>query len=366
MEKVKKKTGELNMKIVLTGGGTAGHVVPNLALIPELKQAGFDVDYIGSKDGIERELAERAGLPFYGISSGKLRRYLSLKNFSDALKVVKGVNDARKALKKIKPDIIFSKGGFVAVPVVFAAKMLKIPVVIHESDITVGLANKLAIPRSQKVCYVFPETIAQLPKEKAMHTGTPIRKEILNGSAIAGDTLCQFMHDKPVIMVMGGSLGSAFINSVLREALPDLTPNFNIIHICGKGNFIESLQSASYRQFEYVQNGMGDLLAFSKLVVSRAGANSLAEISALKKPNILIPLPKAVSRGDQILNAQSFEKQGFSVVLQEENITPTNFVEAINETFKNRGAYSDALRKAAVTQDASSQIVKIILETMRS
>ncbi|MDR2168293.1 MAG: undecaprenyldiphospho-muramoylpentapeptide beta-N-acetylglucosaminyltransferase [Clostridiales bacterium] len=350
------------MKIILTGGGTAGHVVPNLALVPGLLAAGFEIEYIGGKGGMEQALVEDAGIVFHAISVGKLRRYFSLKNFSDGFKVIKGVAEARKLLKKIKPNVVFSKGGFVPVPVVFAAKMAKIPVVIHESDITVGLANRLAIPHAQKICYVFPESLAALPKNKAVWTGTPLRAEILGGSALAGAKICGFEAEKPVIMVIGGSSGSASINSLLRQALPNLITNFNIIHVCGKGNLDESLENSSYRQFEYITKGIGDLFAYSKVVVSRAGSNSLAEILALNKPNILIPLPKSVSRGDQILNAQSFEKQGFSVVLTEENLSPDMLVEAINSTFENRGIFRAAMAKSPAATDASRLIIDIIKE----
>jgi len=354
------------VKIVLTGGGTAGHVVPNLALVSGLLEAGFEIDYIGAKDGIEKQLVEEAGLSFHGISAGKLRRYLSLKNISDGFRVLKGVSDARKLLKRIKPDVVFSKGGFVAVPVVFAAKMAKIPVIIHESDITIGLANKLSIPRAKKICYVFPETLAQLPKDKAVHTGTPLRQEILNGSAIEGARICGFANDNPVILAMGGSLGSGFINSLLREALPQISKSYNVIHICGRGNVDSILESASYRQFEYVQSGMEHLYAYSKLIVSRAGANSLAEILALAKPNVLIPLPKAVSRGDQILNAASFEKQGFSIVAQEENLTPTTFMEVIDSTFSKRGVYQDAMRNTEGATSGTKQIIELIVNLAQS
>jgi len=366
MEKVKKIVrGVKRMKIILTGGGTAGHVVPNLALVPGLLAEGFEIEYIGGKGGMEQALVEDAGLNFHGISTGKLRRYFSLKNFTDGFRVIKGVNDARKLLKKFKPDVIFSKGGFVAVPVVYAAKMAKIPVILHESDITVGLANRLAIPHAHKICHVFPETLAHLPKSKAVHTGTPLRREILEGSAIAGTALCNFAAEKPVIMVMGGSSGAASVNSVLRQSLEQLTADFNILHICGKGNMDASLESGGYRQFEYVRQGMGDLYALSKLIVSRAGANSLAEIAALNKPNILIPLPLGSSRGDQILNAQSFEKQGFSVVLDDKNLTPTKLVEAIYSTFEKRGAYRAAMSQVQAAKDGTAQIIQLIKETIK-
>ncbi|MCL2753175.1 MAG: undecaprenyldiphospho-muramoylpentapeptide beta-N-acetylglucosaminyltransferase [Defluviitaleaceae bacterium] len=351
------------MKIVLTGGGTAGHVVPNLALVPHLADEGFEINYIGGKGGMEEGLVAEAGLPYHAISAGKLRRYLSLKNIADGFRVIKGVRDARKVLRKIKPDVVFSKGGFVTVPVVFAAKMAKIPVVIHESDFTIGLANKLAIPRAKKVCCVFPETIKHIKDGKGVHTGTPIRKEVFNGNAKEALKHCGFVAQKPVILVMGGSLGSVAINTILRQNLDVLLKKYNIIHICGKDNVENSLKTtdrAGYAQFEYISQGMGDFYALADIVVARAGSNSLAEFLALKKPNVLIPLPKAVSRGDQILNAASFEKQGFSVVLQEEDITNDVFVKTIDDTFANRAGFISVMENSATGGDGSKQIVDII------
>ena len=199
--------------IVLTGGGTAGHVTPNIALIPRLKELGYEISYIGSYDGIEKKLIEEMNIPYYGISSGKLRRYFDLKNFTDPFRVLKGFGEAKKLLKQLKPDVVFSKGGFVTVPVVIAAGRRKIPTIIHESDMTPGLANKICIPSATKVCCNFPETVKSLPADKAVLTGTPIRQELLNGSKEAAREFCGFTDDKPVLMVIGGSLGAASVKS---------------------------------------------------------------------------------------------------------------------------------------------------------
>lgn len=352
------------MKIILTGGGTAGHVVPNIALLPRLRVDGFEISYIGSKNGMEKELVEKAGVPYYGISSGKLRRYISLKNLTDAFRVIKGVGNARRLIKKLKPDVVFSKGGFVAVPVVLAARMAGVPVVIHESDITVGLANRLCIPHATKVCCVFPETLGQVPVAKGVLTGTPIRDEVFAGSRIKGAALCNFPQEKPVILVMGGSLGSQIINNCLRDALDDLLAHFNIIHSCGKGNLDTAINRPGYMQFEYIGQNMGDFYALADMVVSRAGANSIGEFLALAKPNVLIPLSKKASRGDQILNAASFARQGFSVVINEEELTHQLLVDKIRQTFADRGKYMAAMKKSG-TQDAIGQIVQIIQETAR-
>lgn len=334
-------------RIVLTGGGTAGHVTPNIALLPRLKELGYDIHYIGSYDGIEKKLIKQCQIPYYGISSGKLRRYFDWKNFSDPFKVLKGYRQARGLLKTLKPDVVFSKGGFVSVPVVMAAGRRKIPAIIHESDMTPGLANKLAIPSACKVCCNFPETIKYLPEGKAVLTGSPIRKELLSGNKQNGLTYCRFKPDKPVIMVIGGSSGSQFINEIIRSILPNLQKNYQVLHLCGKGNLDESLNNTEgYAQFEYANKELSDLFALADIVISRAGANAICELLALRKPNILIPLSAAASRGDQILNARSFERQGFSMVLEEEHLNNVTLENAIQELFKNRSQYMAAMSKS--------------------
>jgi len=306
-------------KIVLTGGGSAGHVTPNLALYEELKR-DYECFYIGSHEGIEKKLVSEHKIPYYSISTGKLRRYLSAKNFTDMFRVVRGFSDAKKALKEISPDVVFSKGGFVAVPVVLAARSLKIPVIIHESDITLGLTTKISAKFAKKVCVSFKETIELLPKEKTVFTGTPIRKFLFAGNPEKARKMCNFSNDKPVILAMGGSLGSVKLNTYLQEALEELLKSYNIAHIVGKNNINKSLENINgYKQFEYLSEELPDLLALSDIIVSRAGANAISEFLALRKPSLLIPLSKAASRGDQILNAESFKKQGFSKVIFEED-----------------------------------------------
>jgi len=324
-------------KIIMTGGGTAGHVTPNVALIPSLKKNGFEVSYIGSKDGIEKEIIKNKNIPYYAISSGKLRRYFDIKNISDPFKVLKGVLDARKILLKEKPDIIFSKGGFVAVPVVIAASMKKIPVVCHESDITPGLANRLAAPFSDKVCVTFRESLQYIKGNKGVLTGSPIREEIFKGSRLKGLDICGFTGKKEVLFVMGGSLGSKIINDVIRDNLNELINRLDVIHICGKGNIDKKMINvAGYHQFEYVSEDLTHLMAAADYIVSRAGANSIFEFLALKKPTLLIPLSKKASRGDQILNANSFKKEGYSLVLEEEDISKESFICKIKELKENK------------------------------
>lgn len=335
-------------RIVLTGGGTAGHVTPHIALLPILKEHGYEIHYIGSYHGIEKELIEEQGIPYYGISSGKLRRYFDVKNFTDPFKVLKGYFQASRILRKLKPDVVFSKGGFVTVPVIFAARHRKIPTVIHESDLTPGLANRLAIPSATKVCCNFPETVKYLPDGKACLTGSPIRQELLTGEKTTGLSLCGLSSDKPVLMVIGGSTGAMHVNEVVRAALPRLLSKFYVIHLCGAGMKDASLdRTDGYIQFEYVKEDLRHLFAAADVVISRAGANAICELLALQKPNILIPLPASQSRGDQLLNAASFEKQGFSFVLPEEDpqkpFTADSLADAVENVYSNRETYRAAM-----------------------
>ncbi|MDD4372253.1 MAG: undecaprenyldiphospho-muramoylpentapeptide beta-N-acetylglucosaminyltransferase, partial [Anaerostipes sp.] len=334
-------------RIVLTGGGTAGHVTPNMALMPKLIDEGYKISYIGSHNGMEKKLIADTGVPYYGISSGKLRRYFDIKNFSDPFRVVKGYFDAKKILKKLKPNVVFSKGGFVTVPVVMAAKHLHIPVIIHESDMTPGLANKLAIPSASKVCCNFPETVKLLPEGKAVLSGSPIREELFQGDKNEGLNFCKFTPDKPVLLVIGGSLGSVAINNAIRNNIDDLLEKFQVIHLCGKNNLDTSLEGhKDYVQFEYIKKELKNLFACADIVVSRAGANAICELLALRKPNILIPLGLEASRGDQILNAESFEKQGYSYVLQESDVTSKTLLHGVNEVYQKKDSYIEAMNQS--------------------
>ena len=349
-------------RIILTGGGTAGHVTPNIALLPRLKELGYDIQYIGSYTGIEKELIEPFGIPYHGISSGKLRRYFSVQNFTDPFRVLKGFREAHKLIRQLKPDVIVSKGGFVSVPVVLAGKRCKVPVIIHESDMTPGLANKIAIPSAAKVCCNFPETLKSLPEGKAVLTGSPIRQELLSGNKIAAMDMCHFTSDKPVILVIGGSLGAVAVNNAVREALPELLKDFQIIHLCGKGKMDESLKDVEgYCQFEYIKNELRNLFALADIVISRAGANAICELLALHKPNLLIPLSANASRGDQILNARSFERQGFSLVLEEEQLTKETLLNAVKTLHENRTTFINSMKNSG-QQDSIGTIIKLIEE----
>ncbi len=353
-------------RIVLTGGGTAGHVMPNLALLPQLRKNGWEILYIGSKDGMEQQLIREQQIPYYTVATGKFRRYLSWQNLSDPFRVVKGVIESYKLLKKLRPDLVFSKGGFVSVPVTIGAWLNKIPVILHESDLTPGLANRIALPFASVICTTFPETLKHLPPGKAVLTGNPIRAELLTGSKEKGLQICGFSADKPVILVIGGSLGSVKINHLVRAILPDLLLKYQVAHICGKGNVDPTLaRFKGYKQFEFLGAELPAVMAAADLCLSRAGANVLFELLALKKPNLLIPLPKSSSRGDQILNAQSFKQQNFSMLLYEEEINEAVLKNAIDTLYQNRHEYIKAMSESKLA-DAGQEIIKIIESTAQA
>lgn len=353
-------------KIVLTGGGTAGHVTPNLALVDKLKENDYDIVYIGRKEEgkfiIEKDLCKNEGIPYFGISSGKLRRYFSVENAKDALRVLKGTSDALVLLKKIKPDIVFSKGGFVTAPVIFASKLLKIPVIIHESDLTPGLANKISIPSAKVVLTSFAETLEYLPKDKGIVTGPPIRMDLFTGSYQKGKELCNFKYNKPVILVIGGSSGAKKINEIIVSSLDNITNKYNVIHICGKDNK-NNVTNDSYIAIEYLKEDLKHALAYADLVISRAGSNSIFEFLALNKPNILIPLPKGQSRGDQIQNANVFYDKGYSLILEEEYLTENLLLSNIDNLYENKDKFIDNMMKSDFTNGIDKIIEQIIKYT---
>lgn len=354
----------MKQTIVLTGGGTAGHVSVNEALIPVLHERGYAIHYIGSKTGIEKEIiAQYPTVTYHAISSGKLRRYFSLKNFSDPFRVLRGIGQARRLLKKLKPSVIFSKGGFVSVPVVLAAKQLKIPVVAHESDVTPGLANKIALPFSNKIFTVFEETVQHLPQEKTSWIGPIIRKELFEGKAEKGYALTGFNEHLPVFIVMGGSQGSVALNQTIRENLKTLTERYQIIHLCGKGNVDPELEGiTNYCQYEFVTTELTDLLAISDYAITRAGSNAIFELAALHIPMILIPLSAAQSRGDQVLNAKLFQSLGFAEVIEEEQLSSVNWMEELSHFIERSSSIREQLKKSSSVKTASEVVDLIELE----
>ena len=359
--------------IVFTGGGTAGHVTPNIALIEALllennqtenssaKNITWQIDYIGSEQGVEKKLIAELNIPYHGIKSGKFRRYFSWQNFLDPFFVLYGIVQAFFLLRRLQTDLVFSKGGFVAFPVVFAAWLNRIPVIAHESDLTPGLANRLCFPFVKKICITFAagKSFFKNPT-KVIVTGTPIRKALFNGDRTRGLALCHFSADKPCVLVIGGSLGAGVINQTIRAALPILTRSFQVIHICGKGKMDASLMNQpDYCQFEYVGDELANLFAASDLVISRSGANSVYEILALQKPHVFIPLSAKVSRGDQIHNARYCEKQGVSVVVQEENLTEKTLLQAVQQVQDKQIEIMTNIKKLNI-ESATAKIVSLL------
>ncbi|MFU1792623.1 undecaprenyldiphospho-muramoylpentapeptide beta-N-acetylglucosaminyltransferase [Paenibacillus azoreducens] len=350
-------------KIMFTGGGSAGHVTVNMALMPLFLKEGWSVEYIGSKQGIERELVgSLAEVKYFPISTGKLRRYLDIKNIKDPFKVIKGVHQAYRLIKTRKPQVLFSKGGFVSVPVVIGAWLNKVPVIIHESDITPGLANRISIPMASVVCTTFPETAEQMNTAKSRYVGAVVREELHQGNADRGRDFCGFERNQFVLLIMGGSLGARKINETVRSALPTLLNYFQVVHICGKGQVDPSLNIPGYCQYEYINDELPDVLAMADLVISRAGSNSIFEFLSLRKPMLLIPLTLQQSRGDQILNARSFEKAGYGKVLEEENLNEVTLVSGLMEVFKSRKEIVENMKNNA-NSDALSAVFHLIKET---
>ena len=349
-------------KILLTGGGSAGHITVNLALIPLFIDRGWEIFYIGSFDGIEKELISNiTDVTYYGIPTGKLRRYFDWKNFTDVFRVCRGIIAAYNIIKAEKPQIVFSKGGFVSVPVVIGSWLNNLPIIIHESDLTPGLANRITAYFARKICTTIPQTLSSLPKDKGEFIGAIVRPELKKGDAEKGRLLCGFEREKPVIFVAGGSLGSVAINQAIRSIIPQLLEDFQVLHICGKGNLDIGLEQSGYKQFEYVGNELPDLMSLADIVISRAGSNFIFEFLALRKPMILIPLPKKSSRGDQIENAKAFQAQGFAEIILEENLTSDGLLELVNTVFTNREQYISKMRNEKLDR-ALSKLFEIIVE----
>ncbi|GGA85750.1 undecaprenyldiphospho-muramoylpentapeptide beta-N-acetylglucosaminyltransferase [Ornithinibacillus halotolerans] len=352
-------------RILFTGGGSAGHVIVNLALIPKFQREGWEVDYIGSKDGIERDLIKQLdNVTYYPISTGKLRRYMSIENFKDPFKVMKGTLQAWKIIGKRKPQVIFSKGGFVSVPVVLASKLRGVSAVIHESDYTPGLANKLAIPFAKKVLATFPETVQYLPEAKAEYVGAVIRDELFQGEKARGFELCGFTKEKPVLLIMGGSGGAQKINETVRKSLDMLLEKFQIVHICGKGKVDDTVQKDGYIQFEYVNEELKDIFSITDFVLSRAGSNAIFEFLALHIPMLLIPLSREASRGDQIINAKSFQEKSYARVLEEEHLTNETLVKELDKLIQQAPIMLDKMKDYR-SEKSRDRVIEIIKECIK-
>ena len=349
-------------RIVLTGGGTAGHVTPHLALLPHLLAAGYDVHYIGTENGIEHGMiAALEGVTYHSVKSGKLRRYFDWQNFTDPFRVIAGAFQSAHLMRKLKPDVCFSKGGFVSVPVVFGAWLNHVPTLCHESDLTPGLANKICARFAKKVATTFPECAEALGKN-GIFTGTPLRPQLFHGNREKGLAMSGLSPDLPILLMMGGSQGAQSVNNALRAALPRLLPHMQVFHLCGKGNIDDSLKGlAGYYQVEFLSDELPDALAAADLILSRAGANALCEFQALGKPMLLVPYPKGASRGDQILNAASFEKRGLARVMAQENMTADSLADALLKLLEDGDSLREAL-KAAPPADGTQAVLKLIEE----
>lgn len=351
----------MSQTIVFTGGGTAGHVTPNIALIEALQAQHWVIDYIGSTDGIEKNMITAINIPYHAVRCGKLRRYFSWKNVIDPINLFIGIMQAYRLLRKIKPNIVFSKGGFVAFPVVVGAWLNRIPVIAHESDLSPGLANRLSYPFVNTICVTFAAGKNYFKQQdKVVVTGTPIREALLKGDKTKGLALCGFSTNKPCLLIIGGSQGSHSINQCIRQTLNVLRQRFQVIHLCGKGHVDASLMGVEgYYQCEYAQDDLAHLFAAATIVISRAGANSLYEILALEKPHILIPLSKKASRGDQIQNAQFFKQQGISVVIEEETLTSDTLLSALDCVIAQYDTVVAKIRSLHI-QSATLKITKLI------
>lgn len=341
--------------IVFTGGGTAGHVLPTKPVIERFLDRGDRVVFIGSKSGLERQLVADWDVEFNDITAGKLRRYLSFENFIDAFRVPIGVLQALLLLLRIKPNAVFSKGGYVAFPVVVAAWLLRIPVVAHESDLSPGLATRMCTRFVKTQCVSFAQT--KTKAKQVVVTGTPIRAELVVGDARRAKTWLNLDSRSKVLVVVGGSLGAEAINQVVHSSIDELATEFVVIHVCGKGNVNESLRTLeNYFQFEYINEQWGDVLALADVVVSRSGANALFELLSLRKPNILIPLPLAQSRGDQIENAELAEQNGWSLVLSQDQCNSESLIAEISSLMDNLTQWQAKLQTFDV-KDSTSLIV---------
>ncbi|WP_072729922.1 undecaprenyldiphospho-muramoylpentapeptide beta-N-acetylglucosaminyltransferase [Paenibacillus sp. NAIST15-1] len=350
----------MTRRILFTGGGTTGHVAVNLALIPKFINRGWEVRYIGSRHGIEAELIVGLdGVEYCKIATGKLRRYWDWNNVKDPFRVLKGTWQAYQYIRTYQPEVVFSKGGFVTVPVVIGAWLNRVPVIIHESDLTPGLANRMALPFATKVCVTFPETIEHVKQRKSIYVGAVVRSELLLGSRSRGLNACGFTRTKPVLLFMGGSQGSKRLNERIRSSLPKLLQQYQIIHLCGKGNIDPSITYRGYRQYEYMKEELGDALAAADLVISRAGSNAIFEYLKLQIPMLLIPLSMKASRGDQIQNARSFQSAGYCHVLLEEEMEGSAFIEAIHSAYANKEVMREKMRHYR-QDDAIEQLLDVI------
>lgn len=338
-------------KIVFTGGGSAGHVTLNLALIPYFIEKGYQIDYIGSIGGMEQELVKKfPEVTYHSVLTGKLRRYFSMQNVLDMAKIPLGCIEATWLVHKLNPDIIFSKGGFVSFPVVVGGFLNRKKIFMHESDLTPGLANKLSLPFVGTFFTTFPETVNSVSqKQKVKCIGPVLSDRLFNGSKEAGAKYAGLKADKPTIMFIGGSLGAQSLNNAVAANLSELLKNYQVIHIAGKNGYNPELKGKGYVQYEYVDKELKDLMALADVVISRAGSNSIFELASLYKPMILVPLPNTASRGEQSLNAKSFVNKGYAEIIADEDIAKKDvLLPMLKKVYQDKEKYINAMQKNPV------------------
>lgn len=348
----------------MTGGGSAGHIVPNLAVAEALKEKGIDCEYLGRPYGMEASMIRNAGMEFHTMNSGRLHRSFDIDVLLTPFRVIQGVCQGIYWILKRKPVVMFCKGGFMSLPAAIAGWITGTPVVLHESDLTPGLANKLCGPFAKKICCTFEETMQYLPEKKAVYTGTPIRRSLLRGSKEKGYALTGFENDpeaKPVLMVVGGSLGAGALNDAVAENLESLLDSFRVIHLYGVDHETDPEPRDGYFPIRYASDEMADLFAITDMVLSRAGANAINEFLQLKLPNVLVPLPVGVSRGDQVLNAKQFSKLGFSYLLEQESMNSKTLMEALYYVRDHRCEYQEAMNSDKA-KNGSEELCRVLLE----
>lgn len=356
-------------RIVFTGGGSGGHVTLNLALIPFFLDKGYEVVYIGSYEGIERELIKKYDkVKYYPIHTGKLRRYFSWQNFVDMMKIPFGILEALWIVFKEQPNIVFSKGGFVSFPVVVAGFLCRKPVLMHESDVTPGLSNKMSLPFVSKFFTTFQDTIKYVKKpSKVEYIGPVLSDRLKNGDTKKALELCGFSDQKPILMFMGGSLGAKSINDAVRQNLKELLKNYQIIHLCGKGQSDLTYQEKGYVQFDYVDSELKDLLKAADVVFSRSGSNAIFELLSEHKPMILVPLSGKASRGEQMLNAKSFQKKGYAEIITDDELGNTQkFFDVILKVYQNREQYRQTMEKSDFKAITNEELAKKIMQMKKS
>lgn len=353
----------LKKTIIFTGGGSAGHVSPNLVLIPIFQEKGWRVVYFGSKNGIEKQFVDKLPcVEYLSIPTGKLRRYFSWKNFWDLGKIMAGIIRSAILVRRIKASFVFSKGGFVSFPVIVGSWLNGVPIVMHESDLTPGLANRLSAPFATKILTTFLQTKQRFSSKKVFYVGPMVRKELFEGKGEEGRKLLEFSKEKPILLVIGGSLGAVSINQAVRNNLAELLKVFQVVHITGKSQLDSSLEQTGYKQFEFVGSELADIYAVSDLVVSRSGSNTIFELLMLRKPMILVPLPLGSSRGDQIRNAEVFRKNGYAEVIADDQLKKSLcFLDTINKVYSQREIIREKMKSGGESANAQ-MIFKMIAE----